>query len=253
MVEGSPVREIPNFETKAIPHPEFLALSRLARSGDAAARDRMVRSNVGLVVHLANYYVDRGLDFDDLAGHGFVGLIHAVDRFDPDLNIHFATYASHWIKQAMRRAIHETGRTIRIPIHLHESAVRLNGLGRRPASQEDRDKAHLVRQADMIGYADRMDRFGEGETIAAVPGREADPAETAERRDEVIRSLTLASDLLGKLGPVEQDVVRSRLGIGRPREQMRQISARYHKTPRWSHYIYVRAIDHLRAQAGVDA
>src|SRR5262249_55189688 len=90
-------------------------LARKITTGDLAARERMIRANLRLVVAISRNYVNRGLSFLDLIEEGNLGLLKAVERFDPDAECRFSTYATWWIKQAIRRALINTVKTVRIP------------------------------------------------------------------------------------------------------------------------------------------
>lgn len=91
---------------------------RLARQGDAAARQIMIESNLRLVVALAGHYRNRGLPFLDLIEEGNLGLIHAIEKFEPERGFRFSTYAAWWIRQTIERALINQGRTVRLPIHI---------------------------------------------------------------------------------------------------------------------------------------
>jgi len=97
---------------------EEVELARAARRGDEAARARLIRSNLRLVVKIARDFEGRGLPLDDLVGEGNLGLIRAVKEFDPSFGTRFSTYAGHWIKQAIRHALINTTATIRLPAHM---------------------------------------------------------------------------------------------------------------------------------------
>jgi RNA polymerase primary sigma factor len=88
--------------------------------GDAAARDRMVRANLRLVVNIARGYTGKGLGLQDLIEEGNLGLLRAVEGFDPAMGTRFSTYASYWIKQSIKRALINTAKTIRIPAYMVE-------------------------------------------------------------------------------------------------------------------------------------
>jgi RNA polymerase primary sigma factor len=88
------------------------------------ARDRMIRSNLRLVISVAKRYRNRGLPLSDLIEEGNVGLVHAVEKFDPDMETRFSTYATWWIRQAVRRAILNTAKTVRIPSYMAEELGR---------------------------------------------------------------------------------------------------------------------------------
>ncbi len=97
---------------------EEVYFSRLALKGDQAARRRMIESNLRLVVKIARRYLNRGLPLLDLIEEGNLGLIHAVEKFDPEKGFRFSTYATWWIRQTIERAIMNQTRTIRLPIHV---------------------------------------------------------------------------------------------------------------------------------------
>jgi len=92
--------------------------SRLALAGDEPARQRMIMSNLRLVVKISRRYLNRGLHLLDLIEEGNLGLIHAVKKFDPERGFRFSTYATWWIRQSIERAIMNQSRTVRLPIHI---------------------------------------------------------------------------------------------------------------------------------------
>ncbi len=99
---------------------EERALAICVQKGDAQAREKMAKSNLRLVVSIAKNYVDRGLSLLDLIEEGNLGLLKAVERFDPDAECRFSTYATWWIKQSIKRALIDTVKTVRIPSYMVE-------------------------------------------------------------------------------------------------------------------------------------
>jgi RNA polymerase primary sigma factor len=105
---------------KLLTHQEEIDLSKRAKKGNKAARERLIEKNLRLVVSIAKKSRGRGLPLEDLIQEGNIGLIKAVGKFDSDRGFRFSTYATWWIRQTIQRAIAEKGRTIRIPVHMGE-------------------------------------------------------------------------------------------------------------------------------------
>jgi RNA polymerase primary sigma factor len=105
---------------RLLTHEEEIDLSRRARAGDQKARERLIETNLKLVVSIAKKYRGMGLPFGDLIQEGNIGLMKAVEKFDPERGWRFATYATWWIRQAVQRAVADKGRTIRVPVHAGE-------------------------------------------------------------------------------------------------------------------------------------
>src|SRR5438874_333877 len=131
-------------ETALLTADEEKALARRIATGDTEARDQMVRANLRLVVNIARGYTGKGLALQDLIEEGNLGLLRAVEGFDPNMNTRFSTYASYWIKQSIKRALVNTANTIRIPAYMVELLAKwrratnplTDELGRPPTNAE---------------------------------------------------------------------------------------------------------------------
>src|SRR4028119_927041 len=125
-------------------HQEEIDLSERAKSGDKKARQRLIEKNLRLVVSVAKKYRGYGLPFEDLIQEGNIGLMKAVEKYDPDRGFRFSTYATWWIRQAVQRAVADKGRTIRVPVHMTEKIRKvsrafgelLSAYGRDPTEEE---------------------------------------------------------------------------------------------------------------------
>ena len=105
---------------KLLTHEEEIDLSKRAKAGDERARKRLIEKNLRLAVSVAKKYRGYGLPFEDLIQEGNIGLMKAVEKFDPDRGWRFSTYATWWVRQAVQRAVADKGRTIRVPVHMGE-------------------------------------------------------------------------------------------------------------------------------------
>jgi RNA polymerase primary sigma factor len=126
---------------KLLTHAEEVDLSKRAKDGDKRARRRLIEKNLRLVVSVAKKYRGMGLPFEDLIQEGNIGLMKAVEKFDPDRGFRFSTYATWWIRQAVQRAVADKGRTIRVPVHRADKLRKMARAYNELASEIEREPA----------------------------------------------------------------------------------------------------------------
>jgi len=133
-------------------HREEMDLSNRAKAGDKRARQRLIEKNLRLVVSVAKKYRGYGLPFEDLIQEGNIGLMKAVEKFDPDRGFRFSTYATWWIRQAVQRAVADKGRTIRVPVHMTEKIRKVSRAYNELAMEREREPS-LEEVSDRLGWS----------------------------------------------------------------------------------------------------
>src|SRR5437660_4534211 len=241
-------------------------LARRVQEGDTSARDHMIRANLRLVVSIAQRYTGRGLSLCDVIAEGNLGLMNAVNRFDPTRNTRFSTYATFWIKQSIRQGLIKTGTTIRIPNYMvqllnkwRQATARLQEkLGRTPAPQEVADQLRLskkrlqfVQQALRINSAAPQCDDAGGLCLEEM-ARTDEPFpldDEADQREDVCRM----REMLNVMDPKHATVLKMRFGLDdeHPRT-LREIGSRLGLSSERVRQIERAALDKLgrRMRAG---
>ncbi len=214
-------------ETALLSAEEELELAARIEQGDVEARDRMVRANLRLVVNISRGYTGKGLGLQDLIEEGNLGLLRAVEGFDPEVGTRFSTYASYWIKQSIKRALINSAKTIRIPAYMVEllskwrrATARLSEeLGRTPTNEEvarvlglPKKKLPIIRKAIRISNSTpQSDQTESGWSLG-----EMVMDERLKSPDELLLDhdiLRHAMELLEDLDEREATVLRLRFGL----------------------------------------
>jgi len=232
---------------------EEVELAKRVERGDKAAKERMINSNLRLVISIAKRYQNRSLPLGDLFQEGVIGLNRAVEKFDWRRGFKFSTYATWWIRQACQRAVSGQSATIRIPTHVHERRVKLaraatkldSKLGREPTREELADETRLSLQhvdeaLDVAEAPVSLNRTIGSEEDGELGDLFADPTalDPAEEASDSLRRLAVRS-AVAELPERERRILELRFGfdgppasletigreLGLTRERVRQLEA----------------------------
>ena len=230
---------------------EEVYYGRLVRDGDEASRQRMIESNLRLVVKIARRYVNRGLNLLDLVEEGNLGLIRAVEKFDPELGFRFSTYATWWIRQNVERALMNQTRTIRLPVHVVKElnqCVRATrqlsqSLDHTPTAQDIANKLDkspeqvlkLLRFNERVGSVDVLIGDDAKTLVDTIADEHVSNPEELSSDEDIAATL---DNLVGDLTTKQQEIICRRFGlrnydvstleevgkaVGLTRERVRQI------------------------------
>jgi len=242
-------------KTNLLTAEEERALARRIDDGDMAARDKMIESNLRLVVKIAKRYMNRGLPFLDLIEEGNLGLIKAVERFKLSKECRFSTYATWWIRQSIERALVNQSRTIRLPVHVSDDINKLIKITRELVRDLNREP-QVKEVADVMGvepaYVRRLmvllkktysieHPMGENNDYSLIDTIEDTSVVSPLELAEWLNKFRIITDLLATLNDNEKEIIALRFGLddrepqtldtigrqfGVTRERIRQIEAK---------------------------
>jgi RNA polymerase primary sigma factor len=250
-------------KVKLLTPEQEIELANRIKAGDEQAREHMIKANLRLVVKIAREYEGIGLPLMDLIGEGNIGLMKAVERYDPTVGARLSTYAIWWIKQSIRRALANQSKTIRLPVHMiwniskmHQADRNLQQtLGREATDEEIADKLGIktFRVTQMrvasIRPASLDARIGEGDSGTLADVVEDENADAPQHRLEEEGMKSRLRELVKSLTPREAAIISSRFGLdGKGKKTLEEVGQEFGVTRERVRQIESKALTKLRAK-----
>ncbi len=247
-----------------ISHEEEYELALKAKSGDRAAREKLLNANLRFVVSVAKKFRGQGLPLSDLINEGNIGLITALDKFEPEKGYHFISYAVWWIRQAIMKAISEKGRTVRLPLNRANELMQIQKAMKTIIHDKETADPSIEEIAEATGLDSALvsDLLSISQDVVSIDspvrrGEESDTAlgefiedESDGPEKQVMDSALRAEvrSLLSTLSDKERDIIELRYGLsGEKPMSLKEIGERYSLTKERIRQIEKRALEKLRA------
>jgi RNA polymerase primary sigma factor len=249
---------------RLLTHDEEIKLAGMVKNGDCGARHRLVEANMRLVINIAKNYHSALVPFEDLVQEGAIGLITATERYDPSRGYRFSTYATHWVKQAISRAIDNKARAIRVPAHVSETLRKIERT-RTSLMREDGEEPSVETIAQKLEMSPRkvaaymaagqdpvsLDMLVGEEENTSLASLINDKTATDPEGELIRREVeTELETILAALNDRERTVMRRRLGFDDEEAHvLQEIGAEMHISRERVRQIEAQALRHLRAIA----